>query len=244
MYEAPPVIRGPSSTTEKGGVEFASMTADSLTDHTPHRLWLAFFSEMYGTSKGRSTDETELLARCVLKALHSPKKLTRKPSSFGTRFHLLKLSIELLQEMDAEPSFVIAFNNERLRERIYVAALMWFSGSPGFYEASTSRQVAEKDFDLIIQFATRIKSDNRWWKTAELDDTSPSKLIKSETTKVLGSKSVDGRSKIPHKVSRQVLLEGGSRAGSKAGQYFSQMIVLTYIYFKIYVIIRREPYSQ
>ncbi len=44
-----------------------------------------------------------------------------------------------------------------------MSALLWFNADPAFYEASTSRAIAEKDFELLTQFAGRIKSDSKFW---------------------------------------------------------------------------------
>jgi hypothetical protein len=107
LYHPPPVIRGPTPTTAKGTIELEGVIPDALMHDGPHLIWINFLDELYASTKGSSIDCMELVASCVLKALGNPKKLSQKVTSFGARFRLLKLALQMLQDSESAPSLVL-----------------------------------------------------------------------------------------------------------------------------------------
>ncbi|KAK3083088.1 hypothetical protein FSP39_013642 [Pinctada imbricata] len=127
----------------------------------PHHIWTQFLAERVEIARYSSEDQVSILCSLLHRSLSIsvgkiPPPMSRHPQALGPRLRLLCMGLSLLQG-----DFLInTISKSVLRERVYAAALDFFSG-PVIYPSQRGPDLRE-DINTMIKFWKMMHADKKY----------------------------------------------------------------------------------
>lgn len=100
-----------------------------------HHIWLGFFFDRFEVVRHNSTDQLSLIGRLLQGSLKRPDHFSSHPAATGTFFSLMLLGLRFCScQLQTHPAMGVGIL--LLEDRIFRAALAWFSVDPGWYDSN------------------------------------------------------------------------------------------------------------
>ncbi|RAL49359.1 hypothetical protein DM860_012792 [Cuscuta australis] len=107
---------------------------DPVEQIMAHRLWIGFFIDRFEVVRHNSTEQLLLLGRLLQGTTKFPCNFSRHPAASGTFFTLMLLGLKFCSCKSQGSLQKFRTGLQLLEDRIYRAALDWFSHLPEWYD--------------------------------------------------------------------------------------------------------------
>lgn len=122
-----------------------------------HRLWLGFFYDRFEAVRHSRAEQLSLIGRLLQGSLKRPDQFSSHPAATGAFFSLMLLGLKFCAcQLQTHPTMSMGIY--LLEDRIYRAALSWFSSDPIWYE-SNIEGLAQAEAQALAIFVQQLASD-------------------------------------------------------------------------------------
>nr|CAB3498468.1 unnamed protein product [Digitaria exilis] len=123
-----------------------------------HRLWLGFFIDRFEVVRHDSIEQLLLLGRMLQGTMKSPTHFSRHPAATGTFFTAMLLGLKFCSCQSQSNLQKCNMGLQLLEDRVYRAALGWFSYAPEWYE-SQNKAYAQREAQSVSVFVHFLQNE-------------------------------------------------------------------------------------
>ncbi|GBG80565.1 hypothetical protein CBR_g31025 [Chara braunii] len=140
--------------------------ADPVEGIAAHRIWAGFLLDRLEVGKRSGGEQLPVFGKLLLGSLGSGKRLTSHPAAAAAVFSFLLLGLTFCQAAVAwkspkiDKGSTIKPSVRIIRDRVYRAALDWFSVAPGLFD-SKDETVSQGEWETIKAFLTCLAIDQK-----------------------------------------------------------------------------------
>ncbi|CAN6315544.1 unnamed protein product [Urochloa humidicola] len=123
-----------------------------------HRLWLGFFIDRFEVVRHDSIEQLLLLGRMLQGTMKSPTHFSHHPAATGTFFTAMLLGLKFCSCQSQSNLQKCNMGLQLLEDRVYRAALGWFSYAPEWYE-SQNKAYAQREAQSVSVFVHFLQNE-------------------------------------------------------------------------------------
>eukprot|EP00250_Pteridium_aquilinum_P018106 c23946_g1_i1 orf=664-6876(+) len=139
------------------GEPVSSGDRDPVEGINAHRIWLGFLFDRFEVVRHNSADQLSLIGRLLQGSLKRSYHFSSHPAACGTFFSLMLLGLRFCS-CQLQTRQTMGVDIMLLEDRIYRAALAWFSAFPGWYDCN-SELFLQGEAHAVAAFAQQVGSE-------------------------------------------------------------------------------------